>query len=124
MAYTDASGQRWRQAEAMIETTLDNGPDTRVQDSELRVQNADLRAQLEQLRAENTRLRAENRELRCSLDAYVRRAASSALFGPLEMSAGTSVGPRRRRTAGDERAVGSPSGCAAAATRFSGRRGS
>lgn len=103
MAHTDVSGQRWLQAEAMLETTLDNGPDARAQNAELRAQNADLRAQLEQLRAENARLRAENRELRGALDAYLRRARSTALFGPLEMSAGTSVGARRRRTAGDER---------------------
>jgi regulator of replication initiation timing len=86
----------------MLETTLDNGPDTRAQNTELRAANADQRAQLKQLRAENARLRAENRELRGALDAHVTRAAATAVFGPVEMSAGTCVGPRRRRTVGDE----------------------
>jgi hypothetical protein len=86
----------------MLETTLDNGPDTRAPNAELRAANADLRAQLKRLRAENARLRAENRALRGVLDAHVTRAASAALFGPVEMSAGTCVGPRRRRPVGDE----------------------
>jgi predicted nuclease with TOPRIM domain len=86
----------------MLATTLDNEPDTRAQNTELRDENADLRAQLKRLRAENARLRAENRELRGALDAHVTRAASTALFGPVELSAGTCVGPRRPRTVGDE----------------------
>ena len=54
-----------------------------------------MRVQLERLGAENARLLSENRYLRSALDAYVRRAQSSALFGPTELTAGTSIGPRR-----------------------------
>jgi regulator of replication initiation timing len=60
-------------------------------------EHAGLLEQLEGLRAENARLRAENRDLRVALDAHIARAASAAVFGPVEMSAGTCVGPRRRR---------------------------
>jgi hypothetical protein len=56
-----------------------------------------MRQELERLREENVRLRDENRHLRAALDAHVARAGSSSLFGPIEMSAGTCVGPRRRR---------------------------
>lgn len=51
-------------------------------------------AEVECLRAENERLRAENRRLRSALDAHVSRAGSVGLFGPVEMTAGTCVGPR------------------------------
>lgn len=57
----------------------------------------ELRERLDHLRAENARLRAENRDLRAAVDAHVRRASCPGLFGPLEMTAGTSVGPRRHR---------------------------
>jgi hypothetical protein len=60
-------------------------------------ENARVRQELELLREENVRLRDQNRHLRAALDAHVARAGSSSLFGPLEMSAGTCVGPRRRR---------------------------
>ena len=57
-----------------------------------------LRAELEDLRMQNQRLRRENRELRATLDAHVARARSTRLFGPIEMTAGTCVGPRRARS--------------------------
>jgi hypothetical protein len=60
-------------------------------------ENALLRDRLERLRADNDRLRTENRNLRATLDAHIRRAASAALYGPLELTAGTCVGPRQRR---------------------------
>jgi hypothetical protein len=50
---------------------------------------------VERLRVETARLRRENRELRATLDAHVTRARSTALFGPVEMTAGTCIGPRR-----------------------------
>jgi hypothetical protein len=53
-------------------------------------ENARLRDQLE-------RLRAENRNLRATLEAHMRRGGSAALYGPLELTAGTCIGPRRRR---------------------------
>lgn len=56
-----------------------------------------LRDELMRLQAENARLRSENRDLRLALDAHVARIASSPAYGPLEMTAGTCVGPRRRR---------------------------
>jgi regulator of replication initiation timing len=74
----------------MAQAMIEQQPDPRVE-------NAQLRDRLEWLRAENERLRAENRELRATLDAHVTRARSTALFGPVEMSTGTCVGPRRRR---------------------------
>lgn len=54
-----------------------------------------LQAVVERLRVETARLRRENRELRATLDAHVTRARSTALFGPVEMTAGTCIGPRR-----------------------------
>ena len=60
-----------------------------------RLENAQLRARLERLEAENERLRAQNRQLRGSLDAHVNRARSTSLFGPLELTAGTCMGPGR-----------------------------
>lgn len=61
------------------------------------VEIAHLRDQLERLRTENDRLRSENHHLSSAVDAHVARAASTHLYGPLELTAGTCVGPRRRR---------------------------
>jgi regulator of replication initiation timing len=73
-------------------------PETMVAGSlDIHSEDARLRNQLEQLQGENKRLRSENQQLRAALDAHVARAASAAAFGPLEMTAGTCVGPRRRR---------------------------
>ena len=89
-----------------------------LRDSPTHTENAKLRDELTRLRAENAhlladnaRLRAENAELRsrhaaqgaeladirATLDAHVLRSRSASVFGPLEMTAGTSVGPRHRR---------------------------
>ena len=57
----------------------------------------EFRDRLELLLTENARLRSENRDLQAALDAYVARAQSTALFGPVEMTAGTCAGARRRR---------------------------
>jgi regulator of replication initiation timing len=57
----------------------------------------ELRDQVARLLTENARLRRENRDLQATLDAYVARARSTALFGPVEMTAGTCAGARRRR---------------------------
>jgi len=59
---------------------------------------AQLHEQLERLRAENARLWRQNQHLRTALDAHIARARSAALYGPLELTAGTCVGPRRRRS--------------------------
>lgn len=64
---------------------------------DLEVENARPDAELERLRTENERLRRENQELRAVLDAHVARAGSTRLFGPVEITAGTCVGPRRAR---------------------------
>jgi hypothetical protein len=72
-----------------MSTTIDKPRD-------LAIQNAHLQDRIDRLRGENERLRSENRELRAALDAHVARARSTTLFGPLELSAGTCVGPRRR----------------------------
>lgn len=56
-----------------------------------------LQAENARLRDENARLRGQIHELRAVLDAHVARAASTRLYGPVEMTAGTCVGPRRRR---------------------------
>jgi regulator of replication initiation timing len=58
--------------------------------------NAELHHELARLRAENAQLRTENQRLRAELDAHVRRAQSTAVFGPIEMTAGTCIGPRQR----------------------------
>lgn len=63
----------------------------------LQAQLRSLQAENDRLRASNQRLSTENHALRAALDAHVRRARSAALFGPLELTAGTCVGPRRRR---------------------------
>jgi hypothetical protein len=57
----------------------------------------ELRDQLARVSAENARLRGENHDLRAALDAHIGRACSVPLYGSLELTAGTSVGPRRRR---------------------------
>ena len=79
----------------MLQASTGSRPD-------IELENARVRHELERLREENVRLRHENRHLRAALDAHVARAGSSSLFGPLEMSAGTCVGPRRPRTAPTE----------------------
>ena len=63
---------------------------------ELVTENGRLRSELERLRVENWRLRGEVSDLRMTLDAYTARLGSTAAYGPLEMTAGTCVGPRRR----------------------------
>lgn len=86
----DVSGGLRGDPMAMLEAVVD-------QTTRLQAENTALRQQLATLRADNIRLRRENGELRASLDAHITRAGSTASFGPLEMSAGTCVGPRRRR---------------------------
>ena len=80
----------------MLDTTIQNGHGPSARDAALRIECERLRIEYEQLRIECERLRAENRHLRATLDGHVARAASTRLFGPLEMTAGTAVGPRRR----------------------------
>lgn len=60
------------------------------------VDNAQLRGEVERLREELRELRGENEYLRHALDAYLARSTCAGLYGPLEMTAGTCVGPRRR----------------------------
>ena len=64
---------------------------------DLEAELARLRHEIERVRAENDRLHQENRHLQAVLDAHVCRAGSTASFGPLEMTAGTCIGPRRKR---------------------------
>jgi regulator of replication initiation timing len=72
-------------------------PDPTIKNQHVPVaENGELRRQLRELLAENKQLRTENRRLRATLDSYITRARSAATFGPVEMSAGTCVGPRRR----------------------------
>ncbi len=73
------------------------GSEPRDPEAGLREQVDRLRRENRDLRAENARLRSDNAGLRAALDAHVQRNRSTALYGPLEMTAGTSVGPRRRR---------------------------
>ena len=67
----------------------------RIENERLRIENEHLRAQNTGLRTENTRLRREHTEVRRTLDAHLARASSTALFGPIELTAGTCVSPRR-----------------------------
>jgi regulator of replication initiation timing len=62
----------------------------------------ELRQEARRLQAENARLRSENRQLRATLDAYIARMQSTALFGPREMSPGTSEAPAETTTPGSE----------------------
>ena len=68
----------------------------RSENERLRAENRSLHAQVKKARSENEQLRAENRRLHATLAAYVNRACSTAVYGPVEMTAGTCVGPRRR----------------------------
>lgn len=68
---------------------------------QLRVENARLQSENARLGTENGRLRTENRSLRTTRDAYAHRAGCSGLFGPLELTAGTCIGPRRRQAGSD-----------------------
>lgn len=68
-------------------------PDYEAQQAKL----SELRERLNALEAENARLQARNRDLRRTLDAHIARARSTALFGSVEMTAGTCVGPRRSK---------------------------
>jgi hypothetical protein len=47
--------------------------------------------------AENERLGSEKHHLRAALDAHFASGASTHLYGPLGLTAGTCEGPRRRR---------------------------
>lgn len=69
---------------------------TETETAELRSELERLRAENERLRAENERLRDENCDLHAALDMHVARAGSTSLYGPLELTAGTCIGPRRR----------------------------
>lgn len=84
------AGPRRRKASSMAKATIDRPRG-------LKHEEPQLRDQLARLHAENERLHVENRDLRLALDSHVSRARSTALFGPLEMTAGTCVGPRGPR---------------------------
>ena len=62
------------------------------------LQTAELRAEVRRLHGEVSRLRAENNDLRAALDAYVSPASPMRQLVSVEMSAGTCVVPRRRRS--------------------------
>ena len=70
-------------------------PDLRAENTQLRGEIESLLAQNRRARAENERLRSENHGLRAMLDAHVARARSTTMFGPLELTAGTCLGPGR-----------------------------
>jgi len=91
MTAPDAARWAGREAEHMVSATTQNGTLARAR----RVR--ELRDELMRLRAENAHLRRENQDLRLALDAHIARSASTATHGSLEMTAGTCVGPRRRR---------------------------
>jgi hypothetical protein len=57
----------------------------------------EMRDEIIRLRAENDRLRRHNQDLRLAMDAHLARTGSTATHGPIELTAGTCVGPRRRR---------------------------
>ncbi len=83
----------------MRELTPEN-PEERLSETALRAQLHRLQRENAKLWAENTRLRSSNRELRATADAYVRRVQAASLFGPVELTAGTSIGPLRQRGRG------------------------
>jgi regulator of replication initiation timing len=66
-------------------------------DQQLQVQNAELRDEVARLTAEIHRLRAENRELRAALGLQSQCPGRARAWGSIETTAGTSIGPRRRR---------------------------
>lgn len=91
----------------MVELASNTGEDLglRRELERVRKENDHLRATCDELRFENADLRRENehlvgkrRELQAAVDAHVARAQRTALFGPLELTAGTCVGPRRGRS--------------------------
>ncbi|HZO79209.1 MAG TPA: hypothetical protein VFB39_14305 [Solirubrobacteraceae bacterium] len=79
----------------MLSDTIEKQNSPVNTDAQLRRQVERLRSENERLRSENKRLRAENRQLHATLATYVNRARSTAVYGPVEMTAGTNVGPRR-----------------------------
>jgi hypothetical protein len=86
----------------MIETEIGNPhvPDAKAarppaSRAALQAENVRLHDAVERLRLENERLWEENHDLLATLQAHIARARSTSLFGPLELTAGTSVGPRR-----------------------------
>ena len=99
---TDAGKPPASEPWPMIETQTDNPQNGNVDSAELRSlrhEVAQLNKQNLELRNEVAQLRNEKQELRQTLDAYISRACSPGVFEPLEMTAGTSVGPRRQRPA-------------------------
>ena len=91
MAPPDVAGAGSNEATFMVQATHTEKPD------DARVEIAHLQDLVERVRAESERLRSENQHLRSTLDAHVARAGSTRAYGPLELTAGTSVGPWRRR---------------------------
>lgn len=61
----------------------------------LRAANEELRAANAELRQKNLQLLDERRTLQAIVDSHVVRAQRAPLFGPLELTAGTAVGPCR-----------------------------
>jgi hypothetical protein len=105
MARPDASQCGRREPNLMLQAPTPTTPDgvraehgrLRDQLDRLRAENDRLRAENDRLRADNDRLLAENRNVRATLEAHIRRGGSAALYGPLELTARTCVGPPRRR---------------------------
>ena len=98
----DAIGVPASESRVMTETRADkrrNGTVDRAELKRLREQVARLREQNHQLRNEVARLRGEKHRVQRTLDTYISRASCPSAFGPLELSAGTCVGPRRHLTA-------------------------
>lgn len=89
MLAPDAGARRRREPGGMLKATIER--------ADVDAETAELRDRLERLQAENARLRSENRHLCAALDAHVARTRSTMLYGPIELTAGTSVGPRRRQ---------------------------
>lgn len=99
MRHPDVNEPLRRKPMPMSGAMLEKPPD-------MDTEKAQLHDQLGCLRVENARLQSANRELRVALDAHIARAASTPLYGPLEMTAGTCIGPRRRRGPSRERRSG------------------
>lgn len=96
----DANGVPASEPCVMSETRADKPPNGTVDGAELkrlRGEVARLREQNHQLRNEVARLRGEKHRVQRTLDTYIARVSCPSMFGPLELSAGTCVGPRRHR---------------------------
>lgn len=94
MGHTDATRSPQRKPMPMAQAALEKRAHS---------EGAQLLIQLERMRTENRRLHGVIHDLSIALDIYIARAASTPVYGPVELTAGTCIGPGRRHGSSRER---------------------